>query len=198
MTAEEVLVINNVFGVIGTDVRFNLNLSRDCYIATQHNIKKAMQEYAKLKCQELLLLVAERAKTKSDDFGSSFRGDIIVDKDSILNAVDLDSFIDNKHLGTKMKLEYTTLFPKQYDFLEDRFVWDDKHESFKSKKKWLGASTGDDRSLYIIVNESGTLIYWRNSRGQEDTIFDGKELKTEEEFNQVFELLEIKTLLGWD
>jgi len=99
MTAEEVLVINNVFGVIGTDVRFNLNLSRDCYIATQHNIKKAMQEYAKQKCQELLLLVAEKVKTKTvyetNDQPSSSFGDYeyeVVDKDSILNAVDLETF----------------------------------------------------------------------------------------------------------
>ena len=94
MTAEEVLVINNVFGVIGTDVRFNLNLSRDCYIATQHNIKKAMQEYAKQKCQELLLLVAEKAKIKENRSMSNGYDytERYVDKDSILNAVDLDSF----------------------------------------------------------------------------------------------------------
>ena len=101
MTAEEVLVINNVFGVIGTDVRFNLNLSRDCYIATQHNIKKAMQEYAKQKCQELLLLVAEKARIIGEDgnkqpytfYCNGEEYEVSVDKDSILNAVDLDSFI---------------------------------------------------------------------------------------------------------
>lgn len=73
---------------------------------------KAMQEFAKLKCQELLLLVAEKAEVKTekksqygkyrkwqkvkDDeefnlFDYSMRNS--VDKDSIFNAVDLDSFI---------------------------------------------------------------------------------------------------------
>lgn len=57
----------------------------------------ALQEYAKIKCQELLEIVAEKAKTKSiyphyvineyDEFEHT-----IVDKDSILNCVDLENF----------------------------------------------------------------------------------------------------------
>ena len=41
------------------------------------------------------------------------------------------------------------------------------------------------------------MIWWRDNTGFETTIFDGKELKTEEEFNQVFELLGIKEILKW-
>ena len=95
MTAEEILVINNVFGVIGTDIRFNLNLSRDCYIATQHNIKRAMQEYARIKCKELLEIVAEKAEVEEVDYedGQEWIYYHKVNKDSILNAVDLDKFI---------------------------------------------------------------------------------------------------------
>lgn len=64
------------------------------------DIEKAMQEYAKMKCKELLDIVVDKAKTKtiyeSNDQPSSSFGDYeydVVDKDSILNAVDLDSFI---------------------------------------------------------------------------------------------------------
>ena len=124
-------------------------------------------------------------------------------------------YIDLKDLGENIKLENETiiesfldgdsvdvwknikLFPKHYSFLEDRFVWDEKYDALKSKKKQLGCSSGDDRNLCMIVGIGGTLIWWRNSRGQEETIFDGKELKTEKEFNQVFELLEIDKILKW-
>lgn len=64
------------------------------------DVQKAMKEYTKLKCQELLLLVAEKVRIIEDgdvdnpyeeyflDLGGSLR----VDKDSILNAVDLETF----------------------------------------------------------------------------------------------------------
>ncbi len=47
-----------------------------------------MKEYAKLKCEELLEIVAEKAE-------SYVIGGLVsqVDKNSILNAVDLDEFI---------------------------------------------------------------------------------------------------------
>ena len=58
----------------------------------------SMREYAKLKCQELLEIVAEKAKMIEDgdeqyeeyylDLGGSLR----IDKDSILSAVDLEKF----------------------------------------------------------------------------------------------------------
>lgn len=52
-----------------------------------------MKSYAKEKCQELLEIVAEKAKTKKNgNSGSWF--DASVDKDSILNAVNLDKFIN--------------------------------------------------------------------------------------------------------
>ena len=65
-----------------------------------HNpdIEDVVSEYAKLKCQELLLLVADKAKVigeveQNSDFNYVTPDDIIiVDKDSILNAVELDSF----------------------------------------------------------------------------------------------------------
>jgi hypothetical protein len=74
---------------------------------------KAMQEYAKLKCQELLLLVAEKAVIKTEkksQFGKSRKWQKVkdgedfdlfayemrnsVDKGSIFKAVDLDEFIN--------------------------------------------------------------------------------------------------------
>lgn len=62
------------------------------------NVLEAMKEYAKLKCEELLKIVVENVKTENiypkyvlnefDEFEH-----IIVNKESILNAVDLDEFI---------------------------------------------------------------------------------------------------------
>jgi hypothetical protein len=64
------------------------------YESNNHNdLINVMKDYAELKCKELLNIVAEKAKTKTDYFGGSFRGDIIIDKDSILNAVNLKEFI---------------------------------------------------------------------------------------------------------
>ena len=64
------------------------------------DIEDVVLEYTKLKCQELLLLVAEKARIIEDgdvdnpyeeyflDLGGSLR----VDKDSILNVIDLEKF----------------------------------------------------------------------------------------------------------
>jgi len=90
------------------------------------------------------------------------------------------------------------IIPEIFSFLRKNFTYDNENEVFQSKKRRLGAGTGDDSSLFIASASSGTLIWWRENRGFESTIFDGKELKTEEEFNQVFELLEIKEILKWD
>lgn len=84
----------------------------------------------------------------------------------------------------------------KYYFLLDRFTWDKDEEEFVSKKKWLGAGTGDDSTLRIFNTDTGTIIYWRENRGYETTIFDGKKL-TEEELELLFELLEIKKYLKW-
>ena len=48
-------------------------------------IEMALQGFAKMKCKELLEIVAEKAKIK--DFGYA------VSRDSIINAVNLDEFI---------------------------------------------------------------------------------------------------------
>jgi hypothetical protein len=67
-------------------------------------ILMCMKEYAKEKCQELLEIVSEKAKTgyKTEYTGGtpnilgsySKKISTCVDKDSILNAVDLDEFIN--------------------------------------------------------------------------------------------------------
>lgn len=76
-------------------------------------IQEAMKEYARLKCQELLLLVAEKVKIKTEkksQYGKYRKWQKVkdeeefdlfdyemrtsVDKTSILNVVDLDSFIE--------------------------------------------------------------------------------------------------------
>ena len=45
------------------------------------------KEYARMKCKELLEIVAEKARIDFDEYWEA-----IVDKDSILNAVDLETF----------------------------------------------------------------------------------------------------------
>jgi len=57
-------------------------------------IKKAMQDYARLKCEELLLIVAEKArcKTKYKTLHGEDHTGIYIDKDSIFNVVDLEKF----------------------------------------------------------------------------------------------------------
>lgn len=76
------------------------------FLSEQHinsGIELAMIGFAKLKCKELLKIVAKRAKIVDGD-GAVYQqphvfycnGEIyetMVDRDSILNAVDLDSFI---------------------------------------------------------------------------------------------------------
>lgn len=54
MTTQEILVKNEVFKELGVDINFNLQLSRDCYIHTQRQIEKSMEEYAQIKLEELL------------------------------------------------------------------------------------------------------------------------------------------------
>ena len=54
---------------------------------TDSDITSAMKEYARLKCEELLKIVAEKAEVEYD-WNASY-----VDRDSILNAVDLNEFI---------------------------------------------------------------------------------------------------------
>jgi hypothetical protein len=85
----------------------------------------------------------------------------------------------------------------KYYYLLNRFTWDKEAEEFVSKRKWLGAGTGDDATLRIYPSEEGTIIYWRQNRGFEQTIFDGRYL-SEEEMEKVFELLEINKYIRWD
>ena len=59
--------------------------SRDTDIYPE-DIGKAMADFARYKCKELLLLVAEKAKVEE------VWVDYCVDKDSIINVVDLETF----------------------------------------------------------------------------------------------------------
>ena len=59
---------------------------RETYL-TDSDITSAMNEYARLKCEELLKIVAEKVEVEYD-WNASY-----VDRDSILNAVDLNEFI---------------------------------------------------------------------------------------------------------
>lgn len=78
MTAREEIMLGNE-GYKFRDVINNLD---------EEDILDTMRDYAKSKCQELLEIVAEKAEVSFNRFGEEY-----VDKDSILNAVDLDSFI---------------------------------------------------------------------------------------------------------
>jgi hypothetical protein len=75
------------------------NLKEGHYIV----IKQAMIEFAELKCKELLKIVAEKAKIKDENgyvyyqphtfYCNGEKHETWVDKNSILNAVDLKEFI---------------------------------------------------------------------------------------------------------
>jgi len=77
---------------------FNIVLDiRETYL-TDSDITSAMKEYARLKCEELLKIVSEKAKasieyTYSGNVGEYRDEWAIINKDSILNAVDLNEFI---------------------------------------------------------------------------------------------------------
>lgn len=93
MTAKEIITSAEQNG-------FEQGYNMDLYYHTEEDIEQMLKEYTKVKCQELLEIVAEKAKTKTiyesnDQPSSSFRDYEynVVDKDSILNAVDLNSFI---------------------------------------------------------------------------------------------------------
>lgn len=58
-----------------------------------YEFSEVLREFAKLKCQELLEIVAEKAETKKEYLDPFLKPDIIIDKNSILNAVDLNEFI---------------------------------------------------------------------------------------------------------
>ena len=91
-----------IFNFIRRKIKINMTAKefleeREMY---NHDIEDVVLEYTKLKCQELLLLVAEKARIIEDgdvdnpyeeyflDLGGSLR----VDKDSILNVIDLEKF----------------------------------------------------------------------------------------------------------
>jgi len=76
------------------EISYFYNDKYDKMCCLSNDVQKAMKEYAKLKCQELLLLVAEKAKVTTiweGTIGSEYV-DYDVDRDSIINAVDLETF----------------------------------------------------------------------------------------------------------
>lgn len=79
MKAEEVL--NNTFD------KHEWRMASPPYYDSEDAVIDAMKEYAKYKCKELLEIVADNAKILYSYSSPK------VDKDSILNTVDLDEFI---------------------------------------------------------------------------------------------------------
>jgi hypothetical protein len=95
MTAKEILVKNGVFQTEDVNQRFNLDVTRDCYIKTQKDIVKSMQEYAMEKCKDLLEILINKAEVKTVTIPNGLNiKTCVVDRDSMLNAVDLNEFIE--------------------------------------------------------------------------------------------------------
>lgn len=67
--------------------------------------------------------------------------------------------------------------------------------AYKSKKKRRGVSSGDDKNLYIYFTNKSTTIWWKENRGFEETIFDGRKLNTEE-LKNVLDYLDLKDVLN--
>lgn len=76
-------------------------------------------------------------------------------------------------------------------YLSEWFDFYPEDEIYKSKRKQLGVSAGDDKTLYILIQEGFTIIYWKYNRGGEETIFDGAQIKTPKVMKKVFKLLGI-------
>lgn len=74
---------------------YNDKYDKMCCLSS--DVQKAMKEYARLKCEELLKIVVENVQIKQEnEYLDSSRGYGIVsrvDEDSILNSVDLNEFI---------------------------------------------------------------------------------------------------------
>lgn len=98
MTAEKLL--NEKYE--GNSVWSDLRTHADVFY--EPDVVEAMQEYAKLKCQQLLEIVAEKAKVENNCHGiyenevatvlyTENEGSYFVSTESILNAVDLNEFI---------------------------------------------------------------------------------------------------------
>lgn len=109
-------------------------------------------------------------------------------------GVDRNKLID-KIAKKEMKEEIKSILDFD-NYLADKFI---KEEDclYKSKKKWIGAGTGDDSTLYVYLDENITHLWWRENRGYENTIFYGRAIKSQEELEQLFDLLELKIYLKW-
>ena len=82
MTTEQYLLNNRVevFGEYGDT-------------SQMEEFAKAMQEYTRIKCKELLEIVAEKAEVKTVSIPNGLNiKTCVVDKDSILNVIDLEKF----------------------------------------------------------------------------------------------------------
>lgn len=90
MTAKEIISNKEQSG-------FECGYASDVYYHTKKDIEEMLQEYAKIKCAELLEIVAEKAETREMFINGSSGGwyDKVgkVNKDSILNSVNLETFI---------------------------------------------------------------------------------------------------------
>lgn len=102
MSAEEYLLnVNSLFK--DKDGILRVNGSRDTGIKSTEILLSNIDKFLKLKCQELLEIVADKAKILDEDNDVYEQPHVFycngeeyktwVDKNSILNAVDLDNFI---------------------------------------------------------------------------------------------------------
>jgi len=82
---------------------------------------------------------------------------------------------------------------------EQHFEKDTFDTIYTSKKKWLGVSSGDDKKLIIEQDyqRETMIIYWKDNRGFETTIFEGKLLHTNDEISTLLGWLEINKFLKW-
>lgn len=86
MTAEEILEKQDCNGYASGEIYGTFYYEKE-------DILKAMKEFAELKCKELLEIVAENAEA-IEGYNTGFSGSAAsVDKESILNVVDLKEFI---------------------------------------------------------------------------------------------------------
>jgi hypothetical protein len=81
-------------------------------------------------------------------------------------------------------------------YLLDRFTWNKEDKEFQSKNTWKDTPLDEEHRLIIYTSQVGTIIYWRDMQGFEQTLFDGRAL-SQDEMENMFELIEINKYLKW-
>lgn len=89
----------------------------------------------------------------------------------ILTRDNFDSNRENWH--NPFGLIIRTPYLCKQDIIDCGFSYNEERDEFIHPKTILGLGTGDDKKVCIYQYKTNVLIYTRENRGTEDTLFDG-------------------------